>query len=147
MGNNPKRIILDTNRTLPLNLKIFQDHAADTIVLCSASRFNRSRTNACHYIPIKEENGKLSIKHILKSLAEEGITSILVEGGYEVLQAFSSLDLIDQIYIYTASHNLDNASLKNPIQLSDEWTVMDEVSLGKDQLIMAEKGVECLQEL
>ena len=88
-----------------------------------------------------------TIEHILKSLAEEGITSILIEGGYEVLQSFSLSDLIDQVYIYTAAHNLDNTSLKNPIQLSDEWIVLDEVSLGKDQLIIAEKGVECLQEL
>ena len=138
---------MDTNRTLPLNLNIFQDHEADTIVLCSARRFNRSKTTACQYIPVEEENGKLSMEHILKSLAEEGITSILIEGGHEVLQSFSSADFIDQIYIYTASHNSVNASLKNPIHLSAEWMVMDEISLGKDQLIMAEKEVECLQEL
>ena len=88
-----------------------------------------------------------TIEHILKSLAEEGITSILIEGGYEVLQSFSLSDLIDQVYIYTAAHDLANASLKNPIKLTEKWTVMDEVSLGPDQLIMAEKGVECLQAL
>ncbi len=147
LGNNPKRIILDTNRTLPLNLNIFQDHEAETIVFCSESRFNRSQTNACQYIPVKEENRKLSLEHILKSLAEEGILSVLVEGGCEVLQSFSSADLVDQIYIYTAAHNLENAGMKNPIQLSDEWTIKDEKLLGEDQLIIAEKGVECLQEL
>ena len=147
LGNNPKRIILDTNRKLPLNLNIFQDQKAKTIVLCSENRFSRTRTNSCQYIPVKEINGKLSIEHILISLAKEGITSILVEGGQEVLQSFSSADLIDQVYIYTTEHNLDNASMKNPIKLSDEWIVMDEIYLGKDQLIMAEKGVACLQEL
>ena len=99
------------------------------------------------YIPVEEENGKLSIEHCLKSLAEEGITSILVEGGNEVLQSFNSENFIDQIYIYTAAYNIDNANLKNPIQLSDDWTIIDEVSLGSDKIVMAEKGVECLQEL
>ena len=147
LGKNPKRIILDTNRTLPLNLKIFQDHEAETIVLCSETRFNRSQTPTCLYIPVEEENGKLSIEHSLKSLADEGITSILVEGGNEVLQSFNSKNFIDQIYIYTAAYNIDNANLKNPIQLSDDWTIIDEVSLGSDKIVMAEKGVECLQEL
>ena len=132
---------------MPLNLNIFQDHEAETIVFCSEIRFNRSRTNTCQYIPVKEENGKLSIEHILTLLAAEGIISVLVEGGHEVLQSFSSLDLIDQVYIYTVAHKLDNASLENPVKLSSEWQVMDEVYLGKDQLIIAEKGVECLQEL
>ena len=147
LGNNPKRIILDTNRTLSLNLNIFQDHKAETIVYCSARRFNRSRTSACQYIPVEEKNGKLLIKEILKSLDKEGNTSVLVEGGCEVLESFNSEDLIDQIYIYTAAHDLANASLKNPIKLTEKWTIMDEVSLGPDQVIMAEKGVECLQVL
>ena len=37
MGNNPKRIILDTNRILPLDLKIFNDSQAETIVLFALS--------------------------------------------------------------------------------------------------------------
>ncbi|SVE60874.1 uncharacterized protein METZ01_LOCUS513728, partial [marine metagenome] len=143
LGNNPKRVILDTNRTLPLSLNIFQDKKAETIVLCSKTRFHRSETPACQFIPVKEENGKLVPKHVLKTLATEGITSVLIEGGHDVLSSFNTADVIDQIYIYTAAYDLANASLKNPIQLSDEWTVMDEMALGEDQLIMAEKGVVC----
>ena len=147
LGNNPKRIILDTNRKLPLDLNIFQDKQAETIVLCSASRFARSNTYYCHYLPVQEEEGKLSTKDILQVLAKEGILSILIEGGREVLQSFANDNLLDQIYIYTSSNYIKNAKLENPIQLSDEWTVVDEVLIGKDQLIIAEKGVECLQEL
>jgi diaminohydroxyphosphoribosylaminopyrimidine deaminase/5-amino-6-(5-phosphoribosylamino)uracil reductase len=33
LGNNPKRIILDTNRTLPLNLNIFQDQFLLILIL------------------------------------------------------------------------------------------------------------------
>ena len=55
--------------------------------------------------------------------------------------------MIDQIFIYSAPKKLDNAQLKNPIQLSEEWSVIKEESLGEDTLIIAEKGVECLQEL
>ena len=42
---------------------------------------------------------------------------------------------------------MNDAHLKNPIQLSDEWTISEEEKLGDDILIVAEKGVECLQEL
>ena len=79
-------------------------------------------------------------------LAKEGITSILVEGGHEVLNSFTSANIIDQIYIYTVAHNLGNPSLQNPLKISDKWIVKEESILGEDQLIMAEKGVECLQE-
>ncbi len=146
-GENPKRVILDTNRTLPLSLKIFNDRKADTIVLCSDKRFTQTHTHFCKYLPVKEEHNKLSPVHALKTLAKEGITSILIEGGQEVLNSFISADVIDQIFIYTAPKKLDDAQLKNPIQLSEEWSVVNEEPLGEDTLIVAEKGVECLQEL
>ena len=146
-GENPKRIILDTNRTLPLSLTIFNDRKADTIVLCSDKRFTKTHTHFCQYLPVKEENNKISPVHALKTLAKEGITSILIEGGQEVLNSFISADVSDQIYIYTAPKKLDDAQLKNPIQLSEEWSVVYEEPLGEDTLIIAEKGMECLQEL
>ena len=146
-GTNPKRVILDTNRTLPLSLNIFQDKKSETIVLCSEKRFTKSRTHFCKFLPVKEENNRLSPLHMLKTLAEEGVTSVLVEGGQKVLRSFISKNLIDQMCIYTSPENLEGADLKNPLYLSDEWSVIKEESLGKDTLIIAEKGVECLQEL
>ena len=70
-----------------------------------------------------------------------------MEGGQEVLRSYISENIIDQIYIYTSPEKLDGASLKNPIQLSDEWSIIKEESLGEDTLIIAKKGAECLQEL
>ena len=76
---------------------IFQDKKAETIVLCSENRFTQSKTHFCNYLPVKEENNKLSPLHSLKTLAEQGITSVLLEGGQEVLRSYISEDVIDQI--------------------------------------------------
>ena len=64
-----------------------------------------------------------------------------------IILSFTSAFLIDQIFMYTTPRELEHARLKNPIQLTDQWTVLDEELLGDDQLIVAEKGVECIQEL
>ena len=146
-GRNPKRVILDTNRVLPYDLKMFQDKEAETIVLCSSKRFDRTSTHACQYVPVIEEGGLLSPEHVLRTLAQEGILSIIVEGGQKVLQSFYDADLIDEIHMYTVPHELKDAKLKNPIKISEDWSVREELFLGNDQLIIAEKGVECLPEL
>ena len=146
-GVNPRRVILDTNRKLPLSLEIFNDNKAETLVLCSEDGFNKTKTHFCTYLPVKEKNDSLSPYHILKALAEEGITSILIEGGQAVLHSFMSEDLIDQIYIYTSPEMLESADLKNPLDLSEEWLVVKKESLGEDTLLIAEKEAECLQEL
>jgi len=148
IGNNPKRIILDTNRTLPLDLNIFNDKAAQNIILCSSDKFKKSETHFCHYLPIQEKNKKLSCHNILEVLGNEGVTSILIEGGYEVLNSFNIEGLIDEMYIYTSNKKIENAKLKNPISIPGNWNLTQEISLGNDKLVIAQREeLECLQEL
>ena len=107
----------------------------------------KTKNHFCGYLPVKEKNGSLSPLNILKALAEEGITSILIEGGQAVLHSFILENLIDQIYIYTSSEKLKDADLINPLKLSETWSVIKEKSLGRDTLTIAERGEKCLQGL
>lgn len=146
-GYNPQRIVVDTNRKLPLTLNIFRDHQADTKVLCSDARFERSRTSFCDFIPVKEgDNGQLDPNAILNTLAYEGITSVILEGGAELLKSFNDAGLIDEMYLYTASHDLEDATLENPLKISEDWDVKETKRLGDDTLIIAGRKIECLQE-
>ncbi|MDP6852858.1 MAG: bifunctional diaminohydroxyphosphoribosylaminopyrimidine deaminase/5-amino-6-(5-phosphoribosylamino)uracil reductase RibD [Candidatus Marinimicrobia bacterium] len=146
-GENPTRVILDTNRTLPLTLNMFHDRKAKNIVFCSENRFDRNKTHFCDYIPVPEAENGLSIPHIVRKLGEKNVTSLLVEGGQEVLQSFLDADCIDRMVIYTAANELEKAELKNPLIIPENWVITIEDFLGEDRVIIAEKGVECLQEL
>ena len=92
------------------------------------------------------DNGQLDSAAILDTLANEGITSVILEGGAEILQSFNDTGLIDEIYLYTASHDLEDAILENPLKISEDWDVKETKKLGDDTLIIAERKVECLQE-
>ena len=106
---------------------MFNDNNADTIVLCSKVNFEKSSTSFSKYIPVEEdESGKLSLYDILDVLGKEGISKILIEGGAELLNSFKKRDLIDEMYIYTSSDKLDNANLKNPLVIDDNWSIEKE---------------------
>ena len=147
MGNNPKRIILDTNRSLSLDLNIFNDNEAETIVLCSNKKFEDNKTSFCRFLTVKERDGLLDPFDILKRLGEMGITSILIEGGQKVHNSFIDAGLIDEFYIYTSDKILNDAKLYNPFKISDEWNLKDKVHLDKDVLTIVKKKKLCLQEL
>ena len=53
LGPNPVRVIADTNRKLPLTLKLFNDKASQNIVLCSTIKFEDSDTNEIKVDEIK----------------------------------------------------------------------------------------------
>ena len=50
------------------------------------------------------------------------------------------------MYIYTSSSKLDNANLKNPLVIDDNWSVEKKLKLGEDNLVIATRKIECLQE-
>ena len=148
LGRNPTRVILDTNRKLPLTLNIFNDNAAETIILCSNKNFEKTSTSFAKFIPVNEDDcGQLSLDSILDTLAKEGLCKILIEGGAELLNSFNQRGLIDEMYIYTSNNKLKNANLKNPLAINDSWDVKEKLNLGADKLIIATKKEACLQEL
>ena len=145
-GENPKRIVLDINRTLPLDINIYSDNEAETIVICSEKLFDRNKTANCQFIPAKEINGKVDVKDMLKKIANEGITSILIESGPKLIKSFDEQNLIDELYLYTSMIDLPDSILKNPLKIDDEWSLKSSKMLGSNELQVFEKKELCLQE-
>lgn len=147
IGSNPKRIVLDTNRTLPYNFKLLKDEEADTIIMCSNKKFQNSETSHCKYITVNEINEKLDLNDVLIKLGELGITSLLVEGGATTIKSFLDVELIEKFYLYTSSLSKNELDIKNPFSINDNWIVQNEKFLDDDHLVVLNKRVECLQEL
>ena len=83
----------------------------------------------------------------LDILGKEGVTSLLVEGGPEVISSFYNSDLIDEVYLYTSNNSLENATLKNPLNLkSDNWIKTETKYFENDELVIIRKKELCFQE-
>tara|TARA_B110000263_G_scaffold228749_1_gene222012 strand:- start:1203 stop:2282 length:1080 start_codon:yes stop_codon:yes gene_type:complete len=147
IGYNPKRIVLDTNRTLPYNFKLLNDNEAHTIIMCSNNKFQDNETSHCQYLVVDEKNNKLDPKSILNRLGDIGVTSLIIEGGASTIKSFLDMELIDQFYLYTSPSSKDELDIKNPFLINDDWQVQDEKFLDDDHLIIFKKREECLQEL
>ena len=83
---------------------------------------------------------------MLLKLAIEGITSILIESGPELIKSFDSQNLIDELYLYTAQIDFPESELKNPLNLGDNWVLKKTSVLGDDELQVFERKELCLQE-
>ena len=145
-GVNPKRIITDTHRRLPLDLELFNDNLSDNIVLCSDKKFKKSKTSYCTYIPVKDNGGYLDPNDILISLGKHGVSKLLIEGGKDLITSFLEKNLADEIYLYTSNDNLENAKLKNPFIIDNNWEVISEQNFINDSLEIIRKKELCLQE-
>lgn len=94
-GNNPLRVVIDRNNSLPKSLKIF-DNASPTLVISDTD-------------PAK----------ILHTLYNRQIQSVIVEGGAHLHQAFINVNLWDEARIFTSpvrfNEGLKAAELKGKL--------------------------------
>lgn len=102
-GRNPIRVVLDPNNTLRGNEAVFNSeaetiHCTHTWLGVTADEINQSG---------------YFLNQVLKKLCQQGIGSILVEGGKRTLELFIKMNLWDEMRVFT-SDNLLDAGLKAP---------------------------------
>jgi diaminohydroxyphosphoribosylaminopyrimidine deaminase/5-amino-6-(5-phosphoribosylamino)uracil reductase len=116
-AKNPVRVILD--RALKIDekanvLKGLSD--AETIIFTGGNadkkKAARLADKGVKLITVPEKAGRLDLRSVLKRLAKEGITSVLVEGGAEVNSAFVNEKLADKMFLFFAPKLLLGGSAK-----------------------------------
>jgi diaminohydroxyphosphoribosylaminopyrimidine deaminase/5-amino-6-(5-phosphoribosylamino)uracil reductase len=143
---DPVRIILDTNFSIPADSKMLhQDSNAGTIIVVGDNLENDERAIAKKnnlttnsdtkvlYTPIRD--GRIDIGLLMVILGNNGITSILVEGGSQVATSFLEAGKVDKVCFFYAPK----------ILLSGEAVPMlqgDGPSLMKDAITLSNTSVQ-----
>lgn len=146
-GRNPVRVIIDGQCTLPLDLDIFRDKQAETIILCSPEVYpSMTKTTYCTYLPVRMEGSLLDPDSILEVIGDQGFSKLLIEGGANLLECFQEADLIDEIHQFTAPVVFGTNQLMNPLRLDSHWNTIEKKNFGADECIIAvRRKEECLQ--
>lgn len=78
-AKQPIRIVLDTHHRTPSSSAIFHSKGGEVLIITS---------------------GQKPLSELLRELAENSITSLLVEGGAEVFHSFLRQNLVDEIQLF-----------------------------------------------
>ncbi|RLQ90920.1 bifunctional diaminohydroxyphosphoribosylaminopyrimidine deaminase/5-amino-6-(5-phosphoribosylamino)uracil reductase RibD [Planomicrobium sp. Y74] len=104
-GRNPVRVILDSSLRLPLDAKVVVDGAAETWIFTSRTydRFKKDHLEQAG-IRIFETSGetRTDVNDLMRTLGENGISSLFIEGGGTVNSTFLENRLIDKVVLYFA---------------------------------------------
>jgi diaminohydroxyphosphoribosylaminopyrimidine deaminase/5-amino-6-(5-phosphoribosylamino)uracil reductase len=96
-GNNPLRIVVDRNLSLPAGLHLF-DNKQQTLVL---NEKLDKKSNKITYLKLPFEKELVSLPHLLNYLFDNNIQSVLVEGGQKLLQSFIDQGLWDEARVFS----------------------------------------------
>lgn len=103
-GKTPFRVVLDSNLSLPLDLKIFVDQIRKYTILVVSEGLQPSRKRenlelaGIKILEVPVNDGLIDIKAMLPLLREKfNINSLLVEGGAQVFSSFLKENLWDEL--------------------------------------------------
>lgn len=123
-GNNPLRIIIDSNLEIPRTHNVY-DNSVRTLI------FNRLETRTLFNTQlIQLDFTKSVLPDILNYAAYENIQSIIVEGGMHIIKIFLELNFWDEARVITAPIHLNEGLLAPTLHINPSETLQ----LGKDSL-------------
>ncbi|MDP8219558.1 MAG: bifunctional diaminohydroxyphosphoribosylaminopyrimidine deaminase/5-amino-6-(5-phosphoribosylamino)uracil reductase RibD [Candidatus Theseobacter exili] len=134
ISRQPLRCILDTKCSIPLDVNMFSENMVDnTIVFCS-EKTDKNRVDTFNKQGIKtvclhERKGMVPVKEVLQWLGDEGITSVLIEGGGELIGSAFDEEVVDKIVWFVSPQIIGgknavmSVSGKGVDNVKDAWKI------------------------
>lgn len=103
-GRNPLRVVLDSTLRIPEDARVVTDGEAPTWIFtgANADAAKRERLEAAGVRVIETSGERVNLEHVLDALGESEISSLLVEGGGQVIASFVEQGLADKLVLYMA---------------------------------------------
>jgi diaminohydroxyphosphoribosylaminopyrimidine deaminase/5-amino-6-(5-phosphoribosylamino)uracil reductase len=107
-GAQPRRIILDSRLRIPLDSRLVRSSDPEKTVIATVRNAPCGKMKSLQesgvtvWILKQDAEGRVDTGALLKKAFEEGIASILIEGGNAVNTSFLKAKQVDQITLFTA---------------------------------------------
>jgi riboflavin-specific deaminase-like protein len=101
-GPQPLRIVLDGRGRVPASAKLFTDRAARTIQATAGADRSPAAPVERWVLPLAAGGEGVDLRALLARAREQGLRSVLVEGGRGVITSFLRARLVDRLVITVA---------------------------------------------
>ncbi|NLC12277.1 MAG: bifunctional diaminohydroxyphosphoribosylaminopyrimidine deaminase/5-amino-6-(5-phosphoribosylamino)uracil reductase RibD [Firmicutes bacterium] len=116
----PKRIVVDSKASLPLNARVITASDPTDTILATTEKAPLEKRKALaekgvEVLVLPEKNDRVDLKALMKALGERKMSNILVEGGGTLNYALLEENLVDKLYIFIAPLLIGGAKAQTPL--------------------------------
>jgi len=98
--SQPWRVIVDSQRSVPADSKIFD--LEGHVVWVNSVSSKQQDTDKLSNLVMAGENNMVALKPLLQWLAQQGCNEVLIEAGAKLTGAFIAADLVDELVLFMA---------------------------------------------
>jgi len=118
--NNLKKIILDSSLRVSPKATIFSSGKASDCFVATTAKASRAKIKllekkGVNVLIAPQSRKKILLKWLLKELAEQDITSVLIEGGASVIGSALTEKVVDKMHIYIAPKIFGDSKALNSV--------------------------------
>jgi diaminohydroxyphosphoribosylaminopyrimidine deaminase/5-amino-6-(5-phosphoribosylamino)uracil reductase len=150
LDRSPIRVVLDARLATPLSFGVISTvRERPTWVFCSTNASPVAeeilQDKGVRVFRVAEENGRLDLAEVMKTLSGEGITRLMVEGGPRVAASFAAADLIDEAVLLGGPMKIGQEGI-DPLEgmpldaLTGAMKLVEEEQIGPDRLVRYERA-------
>lgn len=154
-GNNPVRIVCDTQLRTPLSAKLVTTATEVPTIIATCCqdeiRHKPYQEAGCQVWVLPSKNKGVDLHALLQRLGQEKIDSVLVEGGGQLNWSLLQAGLVQRVYTYIAPKIFGGDAAKSPVggigvdtpQQAFQMKVVSTQQLGDDFLLEQEVVSSC----
>ena len=120
---DPIKIILDPNLKINLRSRMLREESsATTVIVKNEKRDDLNKAGELEKLGVKVvsvkcmKDGKIDIKQLLELISKMGISSVLIEGGGELIASCVNLDVVDKFMFFVAPKLIGGSNAKTPVE-------------------------------
>jgi diaminohydroxyphosphoribosylaminopyrimidine deaminase/5-amino-6-(5-phosphoribosylamino)uracil reductase len=149
-GRDPLRIVVDSRGRIPATARLLRTGDRPPIIVVTeaapaASRSRLASAGAQVWVSPSVE-GRVDLGWLLRKLAENGVNSLLIEGGGTLAAGALAAGVVDRVYFFLAPLILGGSEARSPVEgdgvsrLAVAWRIqsMRVRRIGEDLLITGE---------
>ncbi|MBE6876940.1 MAG: bifunctional diaminohydroxyphosphoribosylaminopyrimidine deaminase/5-amino-6-(5-phosphoribosylamino)uracil reductase RibD [Ruminococcus sp.] len=117
--HNPTRIICDTHLRIPLDCNIVRTADEIPTIVATTSqdkaKLEKLQKHGVQILKVKSDEGHINLKSLMKKLGEQGIDSVLLEGGACLHESALRAGIVQHLQIYIAPKIFGGVSAKTAV--------------------------------
>lgn len=115
-GRSPVRVVLDAQLRVPLSTSVVATvRETPTWIFASPGASSIAeeilQQKGCKVFRVDESGGQLDVRQVMKMLAEQGISRLMIEGGPTVAASFVSAELVDDAFLFRGQKSIGTSGI------------------------------------
>jgi diaminohydroxyphosphoribosylaminopyrimidine deaminase/5-amino-6-(5-phosphoribosylamino)uracil reductase len=126
--HQPLRVVVDSRGRLPVEAVMLEEDGQTLVAVAGVLPVMLQAAGA-EVVRLPSNDGRVDLPSLLGLLGERGITSVLVEGGSQLLGSFFDLGLVDKVVAFVAPVVIGGAGAPAPIGGAGAFNLADALRL------------------